>query len=61
MRSWIFRHLQHLEAIYGAPGRPRPLTEPNRGGKRALGAPERLRVHALVPRPRGALPSAGRS
>jgi len=53
MRAWIFRNRPHLERIYGAAGRPRPLTELDRSSTRdtAEETPRRLVVYELVPRP----------
>ncbi len=51
MRSWVFRNRALLEAVYGVPGRPRPLTEPpSAGGPRK--PQDRLVLYHLRPLPR---------
>jgi hypothetical protein len=55
MRSWVFRNRALLESVYGAPGRPRPLTEPFSAEPVRTGAPqpeERLVLYHLRPLPR---------
>jgi len=49
VRAWIFRNRQRLEAIYGRPGRLRPLTEP--AGPAPAAEPD---VRLAPPRPRPA-------
>jgi hypothetical protein len=55
VRSWIFRNRRRLEAIYGAAGRSRPLTEPLERSARGAGLRPgslRVRIRELIPRPR---------